>query len=350
MERMHETMALDYLGEILQTAKSSNQYEQTLHLIVDRIVRLYRPQTCAVILIDPTTEYLNVENSIGLSYTFCKEFRRKLAVGLIGEVLWTGKPIVIADRSKEPQRAAELQLEQPFESCVCVQIGVDNRSLGYLHVDSRHPNAFSRRDVCIMQIFADLAALAIHKARLHDENLHLDTIDHDTGLEKYNAFIRRLETELAGAASFGENVSVMILDVDNYKTILGTYGYENALQCLKELGALVRAELRSIDACGRYGFDEFIVMLSRTNLDSAVQFAQKLCRAVEASRFVGGTIRTTVSIGLATFPQNGQTLNDLLVTAKRALFEAQRAGRNNVFFYPAEWYAGEHACGDALTT
>lgn len=334
---------INYIAEIVHTIKSSNQYEQALHLITDRLVRLYQIQTCAVILIDPATEYLSIENSVGLSHTYCKAFRRKLAVGRIGEVLWTGKPIFIADARREPLLANEIRLEHAFECCACLQIGVNHRTLGYVHVDTKYPQALTGDDLPILQAFADIAGIAINKARLHDEILRLDVIDHETELEKYTAFIRKLEAALAGARTSDEHVSVMLMDVDNYKEILGTFGHESAVRCLKELGRLLRGELRCIDAAGRYGFDEFIAMLAKTDLEAAVQFAQRFCRAVQQTPFVNNTIRTTVSIGVATFPQNGDTLDDLLVTAKHALLEAQRAGRNSVMFYSAQWYASERA-------
>lgn len=343
MDPTTQQKLISYIAEIVHTIRSSNQYEQALHLITDRLVRLYQAQTCAVILIDPATEYLSIENSVGLSHTYCKAFRRKLAVGSIGEVLWTGKPIFIADASREPLLAKEIQLEHEFDSCACVQIAVDHRTLGYLHVDGKYPHALTDDDLPLLQAFADVAGIAINKARLHDENLRLDVIDHDTELEKSTAFIRKLEAALAGAKTFDERLSVIILDVDNYKEILGTFGYENALRCLKEMGKLLRGELRCIDAAGRYGFDEFIAMLAKTDLEKAVQFAQRFCRIVQETPFVNNTIRTTVSIGVATYPQNGTTLDDLLLTAKHALLEAQRAGRNSVFFYPAEWYASARA-------
>ncbi|MER3524072.1 MAG: hypothetical protein C4326_08380 [Ignavibacteria bacterium] len=342
MEPSTQTKLWDYIAEIVRTIKTSNQYEQAVHLVVDRIVRLYQAQTCAVILIDPSTEYLHVENSIGVSHTFCKSFRKKFAVGAIGEVLWTGRPFLIAERTREPMLAEEVQLEHAFDSCVCVQIGVDHRTLGYLHVDCTQPQALTREDVPRLQMFADLAGIAINKTRLHDEYLRLDTIDHDTELEKYTAFVRKFETALSGARAFNEPLAVLMMDVDNYKEILGTFGYERAVQFLKELGKLLRAELRSIDACGRYGFDEFIAMLVKTDLEQAVFFAQRFCRTVQDAVFVNNLVKTTVSIGVAAHPWNGQTTQDLLLTAKHALFEAQRAGRNNVFFYPAEWYASEH--------
>ena len=340
MEAQREQCS-EYVSEILQLLKNTNQYEQVLHLVVDRIIRFFSCHTCAVVLIDPRTEYLNIENSIGLSYTFCKAFRRKLATGAVGEVLWTGKPVFISNTNDEPELARELQLENSFGSCICVQIAVDQRTLGYVHADNRMPNAFSETDVRTLQTFADIAGIALNKARLHDENLRLDTTDRDSGLEKYSAFVQKLQAGIERAQQFNEGFGLLILDVDNFKQILGTYGYTSAMKFLGDLGTLVRSDLRTIDAAGRYGYDEFIVMLSASDLEHSVEFAQVLCRKIENSLFVSNSIQTTVSIGVAAFPQNGKTKDDLILTAKQALFEAQRAGRNNVFFYPAEWFASD---------
>jgi diguanylate cyclase (GGDEF)-like protein len=331
----------EYFGEVLHVLRSSNQYEETLHLIVDRIVRVYKAQTCAVVLIDPKSEYLSIENSIGLSHTFCKAFRRKLAVGTIGEVIWTGKSVLISHRYHDQKIVDDVRLEHPFESCTCIQIAVDHRTLGYLHVDSKEPNAFDKFSLQLLQAYADLVGIAINKSRLYDENLRLDTTDRDTGLEKYTAFLQKLQSGMDRAKQYDERFAVLLLDVDNYKTILGTYGYETAIRFLRELGQMLRSNLRSIDASGRYGFDEFILMLTRTDLEQAIDFAQSFCRQVERTGFVSNTIQTTISIGVASFPQNGKTSDDLVQSAKQALFEAQRAGRNNVFFYPEEWYASE---------
>ena len=103
-------------------------------------------QTCAVVLIDPQTEYLRIDNAHNLSLTFCNSFRRRIATAAVGELLWTGKPVVIPDAHLRSPLAAEVQLEHPFGSCICVQIAADQRTLGYLHVDSLTPAAFGAAD------------------------------------------------------------------------------------------------------------------------------------------------------------------------------------------------------------
>lgn len=112
------------LPDIIHALKNAQQYEPVFHLIIDRIKRLYHCQTCAIILIDPRTEYLKIENSYGLSFTFCKEFRTKVATGEIGKLLWTGTPILISDSNVEQERAKEVRLQKPFGSCMALQISI----------------------------------------------------------------------------------------------------------------------------------------------------------------------------------------------------------------------------------
>jgi diguanylate cyclase (GGDEF)-like protein len=330
---------LAYLSEILDVLRTTNHHEQVLHLVVDRLVRIYACQVCAVVLIDRKTEYMNIENSHGLSWTFCKEFRRKLATGPIGKLLWTGKPILMV----EPMApvADELRLEHAFGSCVVVQIAVDQRTLGYLYADSKDTGAFTEVDVPIFQAFANAVGIALHKSSLHYENMHLDRIDHETGLEKYEAFIEKLRTTLDRAEKFGENFALLILDVDTFKAMMKTYGYETAQRFLKELGDLVIGQLRAMDAAGRYGSDEFIVTLAKSSLPDAVSFAGRLARMVEEHSFTDQHIKSTISVGVAACPDNGRSIDKLLTAAKNALFEAQRSGRNMVFHYVSEWDADE---------
>jgi diguanylate cyclase (GGDEF)-like protein len=330
---------LNYFSELLTVLRSTNQYEEVLHLITDRLVRTYKCQVCAIVLINQKTEYLSIENSIGLSHTFCKAFRRTLATGAIGELLWTGKPILIHDSRECSQLAQEVGLEHSFGSCLAVQLAVDHRTLGYMYADSREISAFTERDIRVLQAYADIASVAIHKARLHEENMRLDKTDHETGLDKYESFIEKLRVSLERAERFDEGFAIMILDVDNFKSLSLTYGYDASKQFLEQLGELVKGRLRNMDAGGRYGFDELIVLLSNLGLDEAVEFGRRLAEVVGRTPFTSHNIRSTISIGVAAHPQNGKTIDDLVLTAKNALFEAQRAGRNNVFHYSSEWHA-----------
>lgn len=342
-EAMHpiNQQCFHYFAEIIRTCKSTNSAERVLSLIVDRIVRSYHCKTCAIVLIDPKTEYLRIDNFHNLSLTFCNAFRRRITTTAIGRLLWTGKAILIRDSSLDQASAEQVQLEHPFASALLVQIAVDQRTLGYLHCDSDEKEAFDASDVEFFQIFADIAGLAVVKANLFEENMRLDRVDHETDLEKYVAFQERMRAAADRARQSSEDFTVLILDVDNFKDTVNTYGYDTSRKLLKEMGKIIKDHLRPIDAAGRYGFDEFAMLIANTGLRDGMTFANTLRERIAAQRYTDRNITSSVSIGVATFPRNGNTADAVMLAAKQAIFEAQRSGRNTAFSFKDDWSAGE---------
>jgi two-component system, cell cycle response regulator len=321
---------LHFIPEVLNILNCTHEPERVLSLIVDRIVRIYGCQTCAVMIINPSTEYLQISTNYNLSHRFVKEFRHSLGTGAIAKMLSTGKPILISDSARESLIAAEVQLEHDFRSAVCLQISAEIRTLGYLYADAREPGAFTEHDLRILQSFADLISIALNKSYLYEKNLRLDKTDHETELEKYAPFLERLSTSISRAEESHESLSLYILDIDNYKQIGGTYGYDASKKVLKEIASLVKARLRPMDAASRYGFDEVIVLRENTSMESGIAFAEELRKTIEETEFTQQGIRTTVSIGMAAFPKNALSEKRLMITVKEALYEAQRSGRNRV--------------------
>lgn len=338
MKGQEKERCLHLMIDILKILKSTTQHEEVFYRTIDLITRVLPCQSVAIILIDPANEYLKIDCTYGISHTFQKQFRRKISTGAIGELIWNGKSIVIRDSQADPVLAQEVQLEQPFGSCVCMPIGADHRSLGYLSVTSDLTHAFDADDQTFLQACADVMGIAYQKCWLAEENLRIDRIDHETGLEKYSAFQERLQAALDRGVQFKETFAVALCDVDNFKSISQTYGYAASRQLLLDLGNLLKHHVRSMDATGRFGFDEFVVLRENTDPEEAIQFADQLRGAVAEALFTSYGIRSTVSVGLAVFPQNGATMDDLMVTAKKALFEAQKLGRDKVVALPGVWY------------
>ena len=246
MSHLKPEECLHFFSEVLSILNSTHEPERVLSLIVDRIVRIYGCQTCALIIINPATEYLQVSTNHNLSHRYVKEFHRSLGTGAIAKMLSTGKPILIADEVRQSQLATEVQLEHSFRSAVCIQISAELRTLGYLYADAREPDIFTEHDLRILQSFADLSSIALNKSYLYEKNLRLDRIDHETELEKYAPFLERLSTSISRADESHESVYLFILDIDNYKQIGETYGYEASKKVLKEVAGLVK------DACAQW--------------------------------------------------------------------------------------------------
>ncbi|HLE31032.1 MAG TPA: sensor domain-containing diguanylate cyclase [Bacteroidota bacterium] len=338
MKGQEKERCLHLMIDILKILKSTTQHEEVFYRTIDLITRVLPCQSVAVVLIDPVSEYLKIDCTYGISHTFQKHFERKISTGAVGELIWNNKPIVIRDSQTDPVLAQEVQLEQPFGSCVCVPVGADHRSLGYLFVASDLTHAFDVDDEAFLQACADVMGVAYQKCWLAEENLRIDRIDHETGLEKYQAFQERLRAALDRGVQFKESFAVVLCDVDNFKHISLTYGYNTSRELLMGLGNLLKQNIRSVDATGRFGFDEFAVLRENTDSEAAMQFAENIRKAVEITPFTSHGIQSTISVGLAVFPQNGASMDDLMVTAKKALFEAQKSGRNKVVVLPGVWY------------
>jgi diguanylate cyclase (GGDEF)-like protein len=325
-----QSTCLHLLTNILKSLKSVNQPERVYHLVIDLVEKMFHCQACAIVLIDPSTEYLKIETGIGLSHLFQKSFRKRISTGAIGNLIWDEKPIVIRDSSAESELAAQIALEQPFGSCACMQLNADHRTLGYLYMSMPEPHDFSTEELAVLQACADAVAIAMYKCWLADEIRQLERLDHETGLEKYSAFQDRLEATMERALEFHEPFALIMGDVDNFKAISHTYGSTASKKMLQELSGIIRSTLRPIDGAARFGFDEFLILRANADPEEAGQYAESLLSMISNAQFTPSAINTTVSIGLAVHPENGTDPEELLLTAKKALFEAQRTGRNKV--------------------
>ncbi len=323
---------LRYISEITSTLASTNQPERVFHLVVDRLVRMYRCQTGAIITIHPKTEYLQIANACGISLTFAKQFRRTISLGLIADLIWTGRTIMLPESSAEPEKAEELKLENAFASCVCVPLSINHRSLGYLHLDNAYPYAFGQEDIPMIVTFAQLAAIALDRTTLYDEVSRLERVDRESGLVKYNFFVERLQEVLERALRFNETMGILFIDIDNYKDIINTYGTDSSSRFIKELGALIQRLLRPIDIGGRFGPDEFVILYPNTPIAVILDAAERLRASIEQTAFTEKEFRTTISIGIAMHPHDGSDMRSLMVSGKNAVIEAQRSGRNTIHY------------------
>ncbi len=332
MKELNAPQCLEFFGELITLLSTNRHYERVFHYVVDRIVRLYHCRACAIVLIDRVTEYLSVENCFGISRSYCKEFRKHFATGAIGDLLWTGHPLLISDAALLPQLAEEVYLEQPFASALVVQISNHHQTLGYLYAASDVKDTFLEKDIPIIEMFARIAGLALYQNRLYDENIRLDRIDHETGLERYSCFAEMLQLQLARAAETGEEFGLLMMDVDNFKDIANTYGSDTRAAFLHEFGGVLLKNLRVFDQACRYGSDEMLVMLPNSSVDLVLNIGSQICDAIRRHTFTEHDIRTSVSAGAVVYPIDGTTVEELLLGAKQLVFDAQRAGRDRLLW------------------
>lgn len=155
-----------------------------------------------------------------------------------------------------------------------------------------------------------------------------------TGLYNHRYLKEHLEQELYRASRHLSEVSAVMIDIDHFKKYNDTYGHPAGDALLSAVARLLKENIRKIDIAARYGGEEFCLVLAETNKAAAVVVAEKMRKLVELSQFqpqearVNG--RVTISLGVATFPDDATSMNDLIAIADRRLYHAKQGGRNQV--------------------
>jgi len=185
---------------------------------------------------------------------------------------------------------------------------------------------------------AQQAALAVANARLHEHMSAMAVTDPLTGLANHGEFQRALAFECerhdrySSLRAEGHHLSVLLLDIDHFKSVNDRFGHPTGDEVLKAVAAAIQTAVRSFDIVARYGGEEFAVVLPETDVEGAMRVAERAREAVATLQFAfgGRPARVTVSIGVATAPEAGVTPTQLVTSADAALYRSKAAGRDRV--------------------
>ncbi len=190
---------------------------------------------------------------------------------------------------------------------------------------------FTSEDCELLEHLAGHVSSAIANLRSFQEVETLAVTDDLTRVYNYRFLKAALRREVERASRYGQVFSIIMLDVDHLKMYNEEHGHLGGSQLLRDLAAILANSSRAIDLVAKYGGDEFLVILPQTRTDGGVTMGNRIREAVAVSEFTGckpGDI--TVSVGVASFPEHGATMEALLAAADESLFRAKRAGRNCV--------------------
>ena len=192
---------------------------------------------------------------------------------------------------------------------------------------SRAGSRVERRLVSILERFASHAALALRNAALLEQMERMANTDGLTHIANRRTFQANLDKEMARSIRSAEPVSLIMLDIDNFKVLNDTRGHQVGDEVLREVAIALQAGSREFDTIARYGGEEFAVILPGCGPDAAWASAQRLHRLVTEGVT---SVPITVSLGVASAPTQAQTAQSLVKAADDALYRAKRAGRNTV--------------------
>ncbi len=188
------------------------------------------------------------------------------------------------------------------------------------------------RDKEKVTILAQQFSLVLRRIRLYEEIESLAMTDSLTAVHTRRYLMSSFKEEFKRAKARKTPLSFLMIDVDYFKHFNDQYGHLTGDMILREIATQIRAGIREIDIVGRYGGEEFCVILPDTGHDEALYVAERIRSQVEKKKIKAydSTVRATVSIGLVSFPDGGKNVNDMIEKADWALYRAKKKGRNVV--------------------
>lgn len=334
---------LSLLFDVTRALSAVSDLTHLLRLILDRAIAGVDAAKGSLMLLDELTDELvirvvrglpdrRLERRINEGLHDCSRFKR--GEGVAGRVLESGHAVRLSD-VHAPGGFAQ-RMASHVESIICVPLRSDDDVIGVLNVTNKAGGAkFSEQDEEILEALANQAAVAISRTRLYEAAIS-DSLTH---LYVRRFMMHRLKEEVRRAARYNQPLALIMCDIDHFKTVNDTFGHPAGDVVLAEVAAVLRAGLReNVDLPGRYGGEEFVLVLPNTDTEGARLVAERLRQAVEQSTYDGAARdvpAVTMSFGVAGLdPALRESPDELLSRADQALYQAKHGGRNRVALAP----------------
>jgi diguanylate cyclase (GGDEF)-like protein/PAS domain S-box-containing protein len=341
---------LSALNEIIQSVTAVLNIDDLLELVYQQLKRFIPANFVLIGRYDPKSEEW---------YSlYCRKEEQKMQIlrqpvefGLGGYVIQSRHSLFLNDVQQVAQfmvKTGRQSLLSVPKAVIIVPLIVSDQVIGILGVqndDKEH--AFLAEDFELLNSIGAQVAVALENARLYSQMEQLAEEDSLTGIFNRRHFFILAEKEFERTKRYGKPLSAIMLDIDHFKRINDAFGHAVGDQMLKGVAQICSQSLRKIDILGRYGGEEFVMLLPETNGKGAMRAAERLRERIETFciETSKGSLSVTASIGVGTLQGNEANLEILLNYADQSLYAAKSAGRNQ-----AKWLVEYHNCAEEKVT
>ena len=326
----HQLLSCLELGKALAAELDATRLLDT---ILHKVSALLPAEHWSLLLLEEATGELRFELSVDLEPSVLRHLRLRPGEGIAGQVALQQRPMLVTDVSTSPFFSMRVDQITGFttRAVLCAPLLFGGRTLGVIEVVN--PRHLAPEALHLLAIIADYVAIAVENTRRYHQIQTLALQDSVTGLYNTRYLYQALETLVAESAAAAEPLSLIFLDIDNFKRVVDTYGHLHGTQTLQEVAAMLQ-QCVSAPAFGvSYGGDEFVVVLPGLSKRQACAKAEELRRTVSQTTFLanrGLQVYIAASFGVATYPEDATDRTGLLALADQAMFTVKRQGKNAV--------------------
>ena len=341
---------MDHLRVFHDVARALTQkleLEEILRVIMEKMAHFFGPQQWALLMMDDSTQELHYAIAIGETQETLRDLPAvKVGQGFAGRVAAHGSAIIVPDVNLDPAYAAFARQhpELRIQSIACLPIRSNDKTLGVMQLMNSKLDLMSEYSLSFLRILCDYAAIAIDNARTMKLIQELTITDDVTGLFNARHLYTMLDEQIVlGARNRDYQFSLLFVDLDRFKQINDTHGHRIGSLLLSEVGGLMKRTLGPANPCFRYGGDEFVAILTGMDKQTALRTTIDLWEKLRENLFLTGeklNIHLQGSFGLATFPEDGGTMKEIIVSSDTMMYQAKTT-RDNICVAGMGLVAGE---------
>ncbi len=332
---------LSILYNISQAVNFIDDLKRLISVILDKAIETVNAEKGSLMLYDSSDNTLQVkvvyglkdkkqENDINNGIIECQKMSPES--GIAGKV-YTEKKSIITNLGGQDPRFSQIAGDNNVASLICVPLIAKGECIGIINItNKKNGKLFNKKDLEFVEALANQAAIAVDNAQLYE----LATKDGLTKLYIHRHFYFLLETEMKRVQRYHHVLSMLMLDIDNFKHVNDTYGHLIGDLVLKEIAATIQKTIRHVDIPARYGGEEFTIILPETSAQNARVIAERLRRKISEIQVKvddDTIISPTVSIGISEYPNASEDIKELIDYADKALYMSKENGKNCIHLY-----------------
>ncbi len=318
---------------VARALTSSLDLDTILRSILQQMEGFFQPESWSLLMVDAERNDLYYAIAAGQSNSALESIRIPMGEGMAGWVAAHGEPLIVSEGAFTPELCAGECAPERTESAISLPLRSRLRTLGVIQLFNYQLSALTDYTITFLHILCDYAAIAIENARAVERIQELTITDDCTGLFNARHLTATLATEIERSRRFCTPLSLVFIDLDRFKQINDEHGHLTGSRVLAEVATVIKRNLRIVDLAFRYGGDEFIVLLPQTGKSSAVEASQRLLESLRDYQFLadeGLNLSVRASFGISTFPDDAETVEQLISTADERMYSVKNTTRDGI--------------------
>ncbi|CAN5396817.1 hypothetical protein BH20ACI2_BH20ACI2_06890 [soil metagenome] len=311
------------LYELAREFSSSLNLNDALGMFANKLGEMVPFDTCAVYLLDRPKRQASAAHVVGANADTLLARKVRIGQGATGFALKTRERVLNAEPDLDFS-LSQTELIGEYNTMIALPLISDEDMIGAVTIYSSELSKYGEEHIRLLETVSHIASEAIGKALKHEEAQTHALTDPMTGLPNARSLQIQFEKEVARASRGSSSFQLLMLDLDGFKAVNDTFGHKVGDTMLKEIGRVIKEQLRDYDFLARYGGDEFVALIPETSTDDVRDLCDRIENAVtEYSLPVEGSDiapSVGVSLGASSYPKNGETFDQMIVAADKVMY------------------------------